>query len=70
MVNAPEGLNQFFFRKARIYIYRESLEPARERKSGRVSEKFGTFQERERERERGPFRKNSEKIRAYVAICT
>ena len=59
MVNAPEGLNNFFFRKVRIYI--ESLEPARERKSGRVSEKFGTFQERERERAGfGKIRKKSE----------
>ena len=47
MVNAPEGLNQFFLGRLE-YIYK------RERK-GPVSEKFGTFQERERERERkGP----------------
>ena len=105
MVNAPEGLNQFFLGRLE-YIYREpgtcerkkerpcfgkirnlSRERERERK-GPVSEKFGTFQERERkgpvsekfgtiqerererERERGRFQKNSEKIRTYVAICT
>ena len=67
MVNAPEGLNQFFLGRLE-YIYREPGTCEREKDS----EPF----KRERERERkGPvsekFGKNQNLVGStYVAICT
>ena len=78
MVNAPEGLNQFFLGRLDIYIYSErdfgkKSEPchlhlnvlATERERAGVFWKNSAVIERA-----GVFRKNSEKIRTYVAICT